>query len=344
MIKAAVLGATGYAGAELVRLLSSHPDVEMTYLASHSYAGKKFSDIYPGLRSVVDIVLSEDDINAAADAADVVFLALPAGLAAKTVTAGILAKTKIIDLGADFRLHDKNVYEQWYKKEHNAEDLLKEAVYGLPEIHRKDIAGKRLVANPGCYTTCSILTLYPLVKNNLIDMDMIVIDAASGTTGAGRGEKVTSLFCEVDESIKAYGVTDHRHTPEIEQELSQAAGHPLLVQFTPHLVPMNRGILATCYAKLKDGVEEIDVEKAYSMYEGEKFIRLVPTPPETRYVKGSNTVDIGYRIDPRTRNIVAMGALDNLVKGAAGQAMQNMNILFSLDEAEGLSVSSASTY
>lgn len=344
MIKAAVLGATGYAGAELVRLLAGHPDVEIVYLASHSYAGKKFSDIYPGMRSVVDTVLSEDNIVKAADSADVVFLALPAGIASGSVTDEILKKAKVIDLCADFRLHDKAVYEKWYKTEHRGEDLLPEAVYGLPEIHRSEIAVARLVANPGCYTTCSILTLYPLLKNGLIETGMIVIDAASGVTGAGRGEKVTSLFCEVDETMKAYGVTTHRHTPEIEQELSIAAGFPVLVQFTPHLVPMNRGILSTCYAKLKSGVCEDDVAAAYAMYGGEKFIRIVPTPPETRYVKGSNIVDIGYSIDARTGNIVAMGAIDNLVKGAAGQAVQNMNILFSLDEAAGLDVASASTF
>ena len=344
MIKAAVLGATGYAGAELVRLLSGHPDVEIVYLASHSYAGKKVSDIYSGMRSVVDTVLSEDNIVKAADSADVVFLALPAGIASRSVTDEILKKAKVIDLGADFRLHDKAVYEKRYKTEHRGEGLLPEAVYGLPEIHRSEIAGARLVANPGCYTTCSILTLYPLLKNGLIETGMIVIDAASGVTGAGRGEKVTSLFCEVDETMKAYGVTTHRHTPEIEQELSIAAGFPVLVQFTPHLVPMNRGILSTCYAKLKNGVGEEDVAAAYAMYGGEKFIRIVPSPPETRYVKGSNTVDIGYSIDARTGNIVAMGAIDNLVKGAAGQAVQNMNILFSLDEAAGLDVASASTF
>ena len=344
MVKAAVLGATGYAGAELVRLLSGHPDAEISYLASHSYAGKRFSEIYPGMRSVVDMVLSEDSIEKAAECSDVVFLALPAGLASKSVVESVLSKVKVIDLGADFRLHDRAVYEKWYRTEHHGEELLKEAVYGLPEIHRKDIVGKRLVANPGCYTTCSILTLYPLLRHRLVKTDSIIIDASSGVTGAGRSEKVTSLFCEVDETVKAYGVTNHRHTPEIEQELSEAAGEDIMVQFTPHLVPMNRGILATCYARLRDGVSAEEVAAAYSMYEGETVIRLVDTPPETRYVKGTNTVDIGYRIDPRTRNIVAMGAIDNLVKGAAGQAVQNMNILFSLDEAEGLPVASASTF
>lgn len=344
MVKAAVLGATGYAGAELVRLLSGHPDTEIVYLASHSYAGKKFSDIYPGMRSAVDMVLSEDSIEAAASVADVVFLALPAGIASKSVTEDILSKAKIIDLGADFRLHDKDTYETWYNVEHFGEKLLGEAVYGLPEIHREKIRGKRLVANPGCYTTCSILTLYPLIKSGLVDTGSVIIDALSGTTGAGRSEKTTSLFCEVNETVKAYGVANHRHTPEIEQELSEAAGAAIHVQFTPHLIPMNRGILATCYARLREGVTDEDVAAAYSMYDGEKFICLVDTPPETRYVKGTNTVDIGYRIDHRTGNIIAMGAIDNLVKGAAGQAVQNMNILFSLDEAEGLSVASASTF
>ena len=344
MIKAAVLGATGYAGAELVRLLAGHPDAEIAYLASHSYAGRRFSDIYPGMRGVVDTVLSEDSIEKASECADVIFLALPAGLASSSVTSEILSHSAVIDLGADFRLHDKDTYEKWYKTEHHSPELLAQAVYGLPEIHRRSIAGKRLVANPGCYTTCSILTLYPLLKHGLIRKDTIIIDAKSGTSGAGRSEKVTSLFCEVDESIKPYGVASHRHTPEIEQELSEAAGEEVVVQFTPHLVPMNRGILSTCYARLKDGVTEADVAAAYGIYDGEPFIRIIDTLPETRYVKGSNTVDISYRIDGRTGNIIAMGAIDNLVKGAAGQAVQNMNIIFSLEETTGLSVGAGSPF
>ena len=336
MVKAAILGATGYAGAELVHILSGHPDTELVYLASHSYAGKKFSDIYPGMKGVCDQELREDDIKKAAENADVIFLSLPAGLASGMVTDEILEKSAVIDLGADFRLHDKETYETWYKTEHHSPSLLEKAVYGLPEIHREAIKGKRLIANPGCYTTCSIMTLYPLVKAGLVKTDGIVIDAKSGTSGAGRGEKLGSLFCEVNESIKAYGVTTHRHTPEIEQELSEAAGKNIVLQFTPHLVPMNRGILSVCYAKLEKDVTEEDVRNAYSVYEGEPFVRLLDTLPETRYVKGTNLVDISWRIDKRTGNIIAMGAIDNLVKGAAGQAVQNMNIVFGLEETEGL--------
>ena len=345
MIKAAVMGATGYAGAELVRLLSGHPEAEIVFLASHSYAGRKFSDIYPGMRTVCDITLSDDDIaKAASSGADVLFLALPAGLASSYVTPALLDRMKVIDLGADYRLHSADTYSAWYRTEHHSPELLAEAVYGLVEIHRDEIRGRRLVANPGCYTTCSILTLYPLVRDGLIDPDTIVIDAKSGTSGAGRSEKLGSLFCEVNENFKAYGVVTHRHTPEIEQELSAAAGRDIVLQFTPHLVPMNRGILATCYAKLRPGVSDDDVARAYSMYKEEPFIRLVDGSPETRYVKGTNTVDIGWRIDSRTGNIIAMGAIDNLGKGAAGQAVQNMNLLFGLDERTGLQIAAGSPF
>ncbi len=344
MIKAAILGATGYAGAELMRILSCHSGVEISYPASHSYAGSKFSDIYPGMKGVLDMVLREDDIEKAAEEADVIFLSLPAGLASSLVTEKILSSSVVIDLGADFRLHDRAVYEKWYHTEHHGPELLEKAVYGLPEIHRNEIKDKRLIANPGCYTTCSIMTLYPLVKNGLIETKGIVIDAKSGTSGSGRGEKLGSLYCEVNESIKAYGVTNHRHTPEIEQELSEASGKDIVLQFTPHLVPMNRGILADCYARLVDGVSEEDVRNAYSIYEHEPFVRLVDNPPETRYVKGTNCIDISWRIDKRTGNIIALGAIDNLVKGAAGQAVQNMNIAFGLDETEGLSLGAGSPF
>ena len=337
MIKVAVIGSTGYAGAMLVSLLSTHKEVRFTYLASHSYVGQRFSDIYPSLRGVVDDVLQEDDIKKASKVADVIFLSLPAGIASASVDEDILSRSRIIDLGADFRLNDVNEYTAWYKKEHMHPSLLKEAVYGLCELNREKIKSSRLIANPGCYTTCSILSLYPLVKEGLIDLSSIIIDAKSGVSGAGRGEKTTSLFCECNESIKPYGAINHRHTPEIEQELSKAAGEKIILQFTPHLVPMDRGILISAYARLKKGVSEDVVALAYDKYyKDEYFIRLSQTLPETRFVKGSNSVDIAYRIDKRSGNILVFGALDNLVKGAAGQAVQNMNILFSLDEKCGL--------
>lgn len=341
MIKVGIIGATGYAGSELINILLNHKDVELTYLGSHSYAGKKLTDIYPFFEKRIDIVLSDDSIENASDACDVVFLALPHSIASKVVTEEILKKCVIIDLGADFRLHSKDVYEKWYKTEHHNEKLLSSAVYALPEIHRESIKGARLIANPGCYTTCSILTLYPLVKNHLIDLDSIVIDAKSGTTGAGRGEKVQNLFCEVNESIKPYGLVTHRHIPEIEQELSIAANEQIVVEFTPHLVPMQRGILATCYAKVKDNVSEEDIKNAYlDAYKDEEFIRLVSYVPETRFVRGSNFIDIYYKYNSRTNRVIAVGAIDNLVKGAAGQAVQNMNIVFGFNEDEGLNRSS----
>ena len=251
----------------------------------------------------------------------------------------ILAETKIVDLSADFRLKDVKVYEQWYKITHASPQYLPEAVYGLCEINREDVKKARLVANPGCYTTCSILTAWPLVKEGLIDANTLIVDAKSGTSGAGRGAKTDNLFCEVNESIKAYGVATHRHTPEIEEQLSYAAGSPVTVSFTPHLVPMNRGILVTAYASLTRDVTWEEVRAAYEKYYGkEYFIRLLDKGvcPQTRWVEGSNFVDIGFQLDPRTKRVVMMGALDNLVKGAAGQAVQNMNLMFGLDETEGL--------
>ncbi len=338
MIKAGIIGSTGYAGAELVRILLGHPQAEIVWYGSRSYIDQEYASVYGNMFRLVDSVCRDDDLNALADEADVIFTATPQGFCASVMSDELLNKVKVIDLSADFRLRDVDVYEKWYGITHKSPSYIKEAVYGLCELYRDQIAGARLVANPGCYTTCSILTLVPLVKNALVDPATIIIDAKSGTSGAGRGAKVPNLFCEVNESIKAYGVATHRHTPEIEQELSAAAGEQVLLNFTPHLVPMNRGILATCYAKLKDGVSEEDVRAAYeSCYAGEPFIRLRGSDlPETRWVKGSNYVDIGFRIDQRTGRIIAVGAIDNLVKGAAGQAVQNMNLLFGLDEKTGL--------
>ena len=280
-----------------------------------------------------------EDLEKLCKEVDVIFTATPQGLCSTLVSEEILSKVKIIDLSADFRIKDVAVYEKWYGIEHKSPQFLAEAVYGLCEINREKIRGARLVANPGCYTTCSILTAYPLAREGLIDMDTLIVDAKSGTSGAGRGAKVPNLFCEVNENIKAYGVATHRHTPEIEEQLGYAAGRPVTLSFTPHLVPMNRGILATEYASLKEMVSWEEVKKIYEKYYGkETFIRVLDQGvcPETKWVEGSNYVDIGFQIDPRTGRIILMGAIDNLVKGAAGQAVQNMNLLFGLPETQGL--------
>ncbi len=339
MIRAGIIGATGYAGAELVRLLMGHPEVEIVWYGSRSYIDQQYADIYRNMFKFVDLSCRDDNLDELAKEADVIFTATPQGFLAGVISEELLGQVKIIDLSADFRLKDVQVYEDWYKIEHKNPSFIEEAVYGLCEINRDKIKGARLIANPGCYTTCSILTLYPLVKEKLIDPQSIIIDAKSGTSGAGRGAKVPNLFCEVNESIKAYGVTNHRHTPEIEEQLSYAAGEEILLNFTPHLVPMNRGILATTYAKLMPGVTSEDVQAAYEKYYADEyFIRLLGESsfPETRWVEGSNFLDIGYKLDPRTGRIIAIGAIDNLVKGAAGQAVQNMNLLFDLPENTGL--------
>ena len=345
MIKVGIIGATGYAGAEIVRLIQGHPGAEVVWYGSRSYIDEKYSSIYGNLFKLVDAKCLDDNMEELAKEADVIFTATPQGLCASLVNEDVLNKVKIIDLSADFRLKDVSIYEKWYKIEHKAPQYIEEAVYGLCEINRDKVKNARLVANPGCYTTCSILTAYPLVKEGLIDPDSIIIDALSGVSGAGRGAKVANLYCEVNESAKPYGVANHRHTPEIEEQLGYAAGKEIVLNFTPHLVPMNRGILATEYATLikKDGKlpSSADIQAAYEKYYGnEFFIRLLGDGnyPETRWVEGSNFVDIGYRIDERTGRIIMMGAIDNLVKGAAGQAVQNMNIMFGLDEKTGLSL------
>ena len=339
MIKAGIIGATGYAGGELVRILSGHKDAEIKWYGSRSYIDRKYADVYRNMFQIVDAVCMDDNMEELASQVDVIFTAIPQGLCASLVNEEILSKTKIIDLSADFRLKDVKVYEEWYKIEHKAPRFLEEAVYGLCEVNREIVRNARLVANPGCYTTCSILTAYPLAKEGLIDMSTLIIDAKSGTSGAGRGAKVPNLFCEVNENIKAYGVASHRHTPEIEEQLGYAAGEQVTLSFTPHLVPMNRGILATEYAKLTKDVSWEDVKAVYDKYYGdEKFIRVLDKDvcPETKWVEGSNYVDIGFKIDPRTNRIIMMGVIDNLVKGAAGQAVQNMNLMFGLEESEGL--------
>ena len=341
MIKVGIIGATGYAGNELVRLLLGHKDAEIVWLGSRSYIDQNYSDVYRNMFKLVDAKCMDDNMEQLANEVDVIFTATPQGLCASLVNDEILSKTKIIDLSADFRLKDVNVYEQWYKLEHKAPQYIDEAVYGLCEINRDKVSkDTRIIANPGCYTTTSILTLYPMVKEGIINPDTIIIDAKSGTSGAGRGAKVANLFCEVNESMKAYGVGTHRHTPEIEEQLGYACGRDdLKLIFTPHLVPMNRGILVTAYANLAKDVTYEDVKAAYDKYyDKEYFVRVLPKDvcPETRWVEGSNFVDIGVKIEPRTNRLIMMGALDNLVKGAAGQAVQNMNLLFGLPENEGL--------
>lgn len=345
MIKAGIIGATGYAGGELVRILVNHPEAEVVWYGSKSYIDEKYSGVYRNMFKIVEDTCLDDNIEKLAEQVDVIFTATPQGFLASVLTEEILRRVKIVDLSADYRIKDVKVYEKWYGIEHKSPGFIEEAVYGLCEVNRGQITGEtRLVANPGCYTTCSILACYPLVKEGLIDTDTLIVDAKSGTSGAGRGAKTANLYCEVNENIKAYGVASHRHTPEIEEQLGYAAGCPVLLNFTPHLVPMNRGILVTAYAGLKrkpDGslpsVEEVC--SAYvKYYGGEHFIRLLEPGvcPETKWVEGSNYVDINFVIDERTGRIIMMGALDNLIKGAAGQAVQNMNLLFGLPETMGL--------
>jgi len=345
MIKVGIIGATGYAGAELVRLLANHREAEIVWYGSRSYIDKRYCEVYQNMFRIVEDVCRDDNLTQLAEQADVIFTATPQGFLAGVLTEEILSKVKIVDLSADYRIKDVAVYEKWYGIEHKSPQFIPEAVYGLCEVNRGKITkDTRLVANPGCYTTCSILTAYPLVKEGLIDTGTLIVDAKSGTSGAGRGAKVANLFCEVNENMKAYGVAAHRHTPEIEEQLSLAGNCQVTVSFTPHLVPMNRGILVTEYASLKRKADGSlpsceEVRAAYDKYYAEeKFIRVLKDKvcPETRWVEGSNYVDINFVIDERTGRVIMMGALDNLVKGAAGQAVQNMNLLFGLPESEGL--------
>ena len=341
MIKVGIIGSTGYAGAELVRILTGHKEAEIVWYGSRSYVDKQYADVYRNMFQIVDAACMDDNMDELARQVDVIFTATPQGLCASLVNEDILSQTKIIDLSADFRIKDVSVYEKWYGIEHKSPEFIEEAVYGLCEINRDKVKGARLVANPGCYTTFSILTAYPLSKEGIIVMSTLIVDAKSGTSGAGRGAKLPNLFCEVNENMKPYGVATHRHTPEIEEQLGYASGEKVVINFTPHLVPMNRGILATEYASLKKDVTYEDVKAIYDKYYAdEKFVRVLKENelPETKWVEGSNYVDINFKIDPRTNRIIMMGAIDNLVKGAAGQAVQNMNLMFGLDEAEGLNL------
>ena len=339
MIKAGIIGATGYAGGELVRLLLNHKEAEIAWYGSRSYVDQRYSSVYQNMFQIVDAKCLDDNMEQLAKEVDVIFTATPQGLCASLINEGILSQAKVIDLSADFRIKDRKTYEQWYNLEHKAPQFIEEAVYGLCEINREDIKKARLIANPGCYPTCSTLSIYPLLKEGIIDGNTVIIDAKSGTSGAGRSAKVANLYCEVNESIKAYGVATHRHTPEIEEQLSYASGQEAVINFTPHLVPMNRGILVTAYANLVKDVTEEEIRKIYEdAYKDEQFVRFLNAGvcPETRWVEGSNYVDVNVKVDERTHRVIMMGAMDNLVKGAAGQAVQNMNLLFGLPETEGL--------
>jgi len=339
MIKAGIIGATGYAGGELVRILLGHKNVEIKWYGSKSYIEKAYASVYQNMFKLVQDTCLDDNLEELAKQVDVIFTATPQGYLASVLSEKILNQVKIVDLSADYRIKDVSVYETWYQIEHKSPQFIEEAVYGLCEMNREQVKSARLVANPGCYTTCSILTAYPLVKEGIIDADTLIIDAKSGTSGAGRGAKVPNLFCEVNENIKAYGVASHRHTPEIEEQLGYAAKKEIKINFTPHLTPMNRGILVTEYASLKTVPSYEEVKALYDKYyANERFIRVLEKDvcPETKWVEGSNYVDINFKIDQRTGRIIMMGALDNLVKGAAGQAVQNMNLMFGEQESEGL--------
>ncbi len=343
MIRVGIVGATGYAGGELVRILLAHPEVKIMWYGSRSYIDKPYAEVYRNMFQLVEDICRDDNLKEMARQVDVIFTATPQGFLASLLDEELLSQVKIVDLSADFRIKDVSVYEKWYKIEHKATQFIEEAVYGLCEVNREKIKKARLVANPGCYPTCSFLSIYPLAKAGLLQLSTLIIDAKSGTSGAGRGAKVNNLYCEVNENIKAYGVASHRHTPEIEEQLSYAAGEPVILNFTPHLVPMNRGILITAYASLKRQEGRLpssdEIRAVYEeCYHREQFIRLLPagTCPETKWVEGSNFVDVNVQVDERTGRVIMMGAMDNLVKGAAGQAVQNMNLLFGLPEDTGL--------
>src|SRR5579863_163609 len=339
--KIGVLGASGYTGAELVRLLLRHPRVEIALLTADRRAGKTIADVFPQFAPFALPVLSSiEDADWVALGLDLAFCALPHGTTQKVIK-DLLARaprTKVVDLSADFRLADLDAYARWYGHAHQAAELQREAVYGLVEVHREEIKGARLVANPGCYTTCAELALIPLLKGKAIDPDEIVIDAKSGMTGAGRAAKEEMLFSEVSEGIHAYGVGHHRHMSELDQEFSLAAGRDVIVTFTPHLVPMNRGILSTIYVRGRKASPQDLHAILLKSYAKEPFVHVLPfgTVPQTRHVRGSNMTFIGVAADRIAGRAIVGSALDNLTKGASGQAVQNMNVMLGFAETMGL--------
>ncbi len=339
MIKVGIVGASGYTGVELARILSAHPEVVISAATSRQYAGKPLSEVFPNLRKRVDITCENLSVDELIARADFFFTAVPHKTAMEIVPQLLAAGKKVIDLSADYRIHDPAVYEAWYQK-HTSPELLPSAAYGLPELYREDIATSQLTANPGCYPTSVILGLAPLLRNRLIDPTTLIIDSKSGTSGAGRAANVGTLFCEVTDGFKPYGVGGaHRHIPEIEQELSALNGKPVTISFTPHLLPISRGILSTIYASLEPTAGEVDLQELYeTTYGDEPFVRVLPSgnQPATQYVRGSNCCDIALQKDKRTGRIIVTTAIDNIVKGASGQAVQNMNLMLGFPETTGL--------
>jgi N-acetyl-gamma-glutamyl-phosphate reductase len=340
MLKVAVVGASGYTGAELIRLLVGHPEIEICSVTSRQHEGVPISQVFPSLAGFCELVCEPLDVAAIAARSELVFTALPHKSAMEVIPGFLAAGCKVVDLSADYRLKDQAVYEHWYQ-EHSSPELLIEAVYGLPELFREEIKAARLVANPGCYPTSVALGLAPLLKKNLINPETLIVDSKSGTSGAGRGVKQGSLFCEVNEGFKAYGVAAHRHTPEIEQTLSTLVGRPVQVNFTPHLLPINRGILSTIYASLSAEQSTAELVELYRQaYAEEPFVRVMPGGelPNIAYTKGTNFCDVGLVSDERTGRVIIVSVIDNLVKGAAGQAIQNMNLLCGYKEQLGLGI------
>ena len=339
-MKVSVIGATGYAGAELLRILYQHPQAEVVHVTSESHTGERISALYPHLRGLYDLELeSMKDISRIGEDSDFVFIGLPHGHAMEVGKALEKFPVRIIDLGADYRFSNTAVYEEWYHVPHTHPEA--ERVYGLAELYREEIRRAKIIGNAGCFTTASILALAPLAKHRLIEMNTIIVDAKSGVSGAGPSPKQGNHFPELYDSFKAYNVAHHRHTPEIEQALEELSGETVVLNFTPHLVPMSRGILATCYGTLKQEITAEMVDAAFQkMYGNEYFIRLLGRNgyPATKDVRGSNFCDIAWHIDERTRRVIVLSAIDNLVKGAAGQAVQNFNIACGFEEKMGLDV------
>ena len=339
MLRVAIIGASGYTGVELARILCNHPEFQLTAATSRQYAGKPLSEVFPNLLGKTDLICKNLTIEELTEQADLFFAAVPHKTAMDLVPQLLQADKKVVDLSADFRLRDVSVYEEWYQ-EHSSPEFIAEAAYGLPELYREQIKKARLVANPGCYPTSIVLGLAPLLEKGLIDPSTIIVDSKSGTTGAGRSASVGTLFCEVHDGFKAYKVGGtHRHLPEIEQELSKVSSSQVTISFTPHLLPISRGILSTSYASLNSSVSGDELREIYlDRYKNEPFVRIVPegTFPTTQHVRGSNFCDIGFAIDQRTNRIIVVSTIDNIVKGAAGQAVQNMNLICGLEETMGL--------